>query len=418
MVETGTSTGFRAAGQAARESYGKLLALLSRDSRDIATAEDALSFAFAKALETWPARGVPDSPEAWILATARRNLIDASRHRQVRLKLQATLELITPSLMDQPGALPDERLKLMFACAHPAIDQSIRAPLMLQTLLGLDAAEIAPAFLVSPSAMAQRLVRAKAKIKSAGIRFEVPGLDQLPARLGCVLSAIYAAYGRGWDSVDGAATDRRELAAEAIYLGRLVCLLLPEAAEAHGLLALMLYCEARQPARRDATGAYIPLDSQDTGSWNREMLAEAGNALRTAARLSAPGRYQTEAAIQSVHCEAIITGKSQTTILTMLYDVLAGQAPVAGVIVSRAIAHADLSGPIAGLDLLDAADDGKMRNYQPWWAARAELLRRAGRFTDAQEAYDMAIGLSEDRGVRDWLGKRKKSPASSQSQQP
>lgn len=409
MAEPETSPGFRAAGQAARESYGKLLALLSRDSRDIAAAEDALSFAFAKALETWPDRGVPQSPEAWILATARRNLIDASRHRQVQMKSQATLELITPNMVDQAGQLPDERLKLMFACAHPAIDEAIRAPLMLQTLLGLEAAEIAPAFLASPGAMAQRLVRAKAKIKTAGIRFEVPGLDELPSRLGCMLSAIYAAYGHGWGSVDGAGTERRELAAEAIYLARLLCVLLPDAAEAHGLLALMLYCEARHPARRDKAGGHIPLASQDTGMWRHEMIAEAERALATAARLSAPGRYQTEAAIQSLHCQAVISGKSQKQMLALLYDVLAGQAPVAGVLVSRAIAHADLHGPGTGLELLDAADGDNMRNYQPWWAARADLLRRAGRIQDACEAYDMAIGLSEDPAVGDWLAGQKKS---------
>jgi RNA polymerase sigma-70 factor (ECF subfamily) len=243
-----------AADLAARASYGRLVALLARQWRDLAAAEDALAEAFRAALERWPLDGVPARPEAWLLTAARRVLIDQSRAGRVRTDAEPTLALLSEQFsMTEPSLFPDDRLKLLFVCAHPAIDASARTPLMLQTVLGLDAARIAAAFLTSPAALGQRLVRAKAKIRDAGIAFETPERGELPARLDAVLQAIYAAFGSGWEDVAGADPKRRGLAREAIWLARLVTALMPDEPEARGLLALMLHSDARRMARRDAT---------------------------------------------------------------------------------------------------------------------------------------------------------------------
>lgn len=248
--------------RAARDSYGRLTAYLAARSRDLAAVEDALADAFASALRSWPVDGVPDKPEAWLLTVARRRLIDHSRHARVHDESVPTLVAATEEAQDlsrMRTGFPDERLKLLFVCAHPAIDPGIRTPLMLQTVLGMDAGRIASAFLVKPSAMGQRLVRAKTKIRDAGIAFQVPNPEELPSRLDAVLEAVYAAYGSGWDDVAGADPRRSGLTAEAIGLGRLLTELCPGEPEALGLLALMLHCEARRDARRGPTGAYIPL---------------------------------------------------------------------------------------------------------------------------------------------------------------
>jgi RNA polymerase sigma-70 factor (ECF subfamily) len=293
----------RAAEAAARRSYGKLVALLAARTRDIAGAEDALAEAFATALADWPRHGVPANPEAWLLTVARRRLVDEMR-RRVHHERSAVQQLLLADEAAEPVLyeLPDRRLGLLFACAHPAIDAAVRAPLMLQAVLGFDAAAIASAFLVAPAAMAQRLVRAKRRIREAGIALELPATDELQGRLDAVLDAIYAAYAEAWLDADGTDARRRNLADEAIWLGRLVAALLPGEPEALGLLALMLYTDARHGARRcDAGHDYIPLAEQDPRRWDVARIDEAEALLQQAGRAGRLGRFQLEAAVQSAH---------------------------------------------------------------------------------------------------------------------
>jgi RNA polymerase sigma-70 factor (ECF subfamily) len=390
----------QAAEGVARASYGRLVALLASRSRDIAAAEDALVEAFRTALEVWPLRGVPERPDAWLLTVARRMLGHLHRHRMVREAAAGTLALLHEEMQErEPDRIPDQRLKLLFVCAHPAIDASVRTPLMLQTVLGLEAERIAGAFLTSPSAMSQRLVRAKAKIRDAGIRFEEPDPDDLPARLDAVLSAVYAAYGTAWDATPGAA-DGGRLGAEANYLGRLLVGLLPNEPEVLGLLALMLYCEARAKARRDANGAFVPLDRQDHTLWSRDLVIEAEGLLTAASRIGRFGRFQTEAAIQSVHVQRPFAGRTNTRALVMLHDLLAEQAPSIGALVSRAAVHGEAFGAEAGLRLLDALEPARIEAYQPYWAVRAHLLREGDQDAAAEAAFTRAMGLTEDPAVR------------------
>lgn len=263
----------RAAERVARDSYGRLVAFLAARTRDVAGAEDALAEAFASALKSWPDDGVPDNPDAWLLTVARRRQTDAARRRQTRTAGEVHIQLMAEELDEaaaNPQAIPDRRLALMFACAHPAIESGMRAPMILQTILGLTAIDIAAAFLVPPATMGQRLVRAKTRIKDAGIPFAIPEREDLPERLDAVLEAIYAAYAKGWTEIGDTAADR--LADEAIWLGRLVVSLLPDEPEAKGMLALMLYAEARRPARRDPLGAYVPLEQQDVELWDEPQI--------------------------------------------------------------------------------------------------------------------------------------------------
>jgi RNA polymerase sigma-70 factor (ECF subfamily) len=402
--DSATAAARRAAERTARASYGRLVAYLAARSGDIAAAEDALADAFAAALETWPSRGVPDAPEAWLLTAARRRMVDAARHAQVRDAWAPALALearATPTDTD----FPDDRLKLLFVCAHPAIDAAARAPLMLQTVFGFDAARIAPAFLTSPAAMAQRLVRAKTKIRDAGIAFAVPEARELPARLDGVLEAIYAAYGSAWDDVAGADPRHRGLAEETIWLASLTAWLLPKEPEALGLVALLLYCEARRAARR-AGDAFVPLSHQDTARWSRPMIEQAEAALSAAARLGRRGRFQLEAAIQSAHVARRCTGQPAWSEIALLYEGLVREAPTLAALVGRAAAVAEAVAAGAGLELLDAIDPHDAATYQPYWALRAHLLTRDGR-VDAGAAYDRAIGLAEDPAVRAWLARRR-----------
>ena len=307
----------------ARRSYGKLIAFLAARTGDVAAAEDALSEAFAAALVDWPASGVPDNAEAWLIAVARRKTIDALRRRRSgegaveELRMMAE-ELAVASARD----IPDERLALMFACAHPAIDPGIRAPLILQTVLGFDAATIASAFLISPATMGQRLVRAKNKIRQAAIPFRVPERAELCDRLDAVLAAIYAAFAEGWSDPAGTEIRRRNLAEEGIWLGRLVASLLPDEPEALGLLALMLHAEARRGARRNARGEYVPLADQDPALWDTPLIEEAEALLFRASAMGAIGRYQLEAAVQSAHVVRRRTGRSDWAAIERLYDAL------------------------------------------------------------------------------------------------
>lgn len=396
----------RAAETAARDSYGRLLAFLAARARNIAACEDALAEAFRAALETWPTRGVPDRPEAWLLTAARRNLLHGYRHDKVRDATTPTLALLGGEEGHDPlqnETIPDERLKLMFVCAHPAIDAAARTPLMLQTVLGLDAARIASAFLVSPATMGQRLVRAKAKIRDAGIAFAIPGPDELAGRLDAVLAAIYAAYSRGLDDLPGADTNREGLAAEAVWLGRVLAGLTPDEPEALGLLALMLHCEARRAARRDENGAFVPLDRQPTYLWDRAMMAEAEMLLARAASFARMGRYQLEAAIQSVHAQRSVTGSTEWRALDLLYGALGALAPSTGAAVSHAAVRARVEGPAAGLALLDAFAGDLVASYQPYWVVRGHLLAEAGDDEASREAYRRAVGLTEDPALRAFL---------------
>ncbi len=375
----------------ARTAYGRLLAWLSARSRDVAAAEDALADAFAAALQTWPRDGVPDRPEAWLLTTARHRLADAARHGRVRAEAASALLELAHARAEPE--LPDERLALLFVCAHPAIDPAVHTALMLQCVLGLDAAGIAAAFLVNPATMGQRLSRAKAKIRAAGIRFQLPEPDVMPQRLGPVLEAVYAAYAAGWE--DWADRRRLGLVAEAVFLARLLVAQLPDAAEARGLLALMLLAAARHPARRDAAGGFVPLTEQDPARWIAPMVDEGLGHLAEAARANAPGRFQLEAAIQAVHCMR----PTDWGEIALLYEGLLAYAPTLGVLVGRAAAVGEALGAAEGLALLDAVDGAEL--YQPYWAVQAHLRMASGQNADA--AARRAIALSGDAAVRDWL---------------
>ncbi len=397
-----------AAEHAARASYGRLVAILSARTRDIAQAEDALADAFAAALDAWPRDGVPANPPAWLLTVARRRVIDALRHAQVQDEAAQTLLALGDELTggDEGRAVPDERLRLLFVCAHPAIDAAARAPLMLQTVLGLDVARMAGAFLASPATLGQRLVRAKSRIRAAGISFDYPRASDLPQRLQDVMDGIYAAYGTGWDDVEGADAARRGLTAEAIELGRILCALMPGVPEPRGLLALMLFCESRAAARRDAHGAYMPLDAQDTTRWDHGVIAQAESLLLATARGAAPGPYQLEAAIQSAHTRRRLGDAVPADALVLLYDALVALRPGLGASVGHACALAEARGPGAGLQALDALAPAEVGGYQPYWAARAHLLAAAGQATAAQEAATRAMGLTENAAVRAWLAAR------------
>jgi RNA polymerase sigma-70 factor, ECF subfamily len=395
-----------AAQAAARSSYGRLVAFLSARTHDVAGAEDALAEAFEAALREWPVTGVPQSPQAWLLTVARRKLVDAARRRRSGEAVAATL-LVIDGVISEPPAddkLPDDRLALMFACTHPAIEAPARAPLMLQTLLGFDAAAIASAFLVSPATMGQRLVRAKAKIRQAGIPLTVPERAELPERLAAVLAATYAAFSEGWADAAGASVRRRNLVDEGLWLARLLASLLPCEPEALGLLALMLYAQARRPARRDALGDYVPLALQDSRLWDGALLDEAEALLRLAGTLARPGRYQLEAAVQSAHVARRISDRTDWSAIVRLYDALWHLTASPVIAINRAVALAEAVDAAAGLAALDAlAAEPRLRDYQPYWAARASLLARTGRVDESREAYRLAIGLETDEAVRRYL---------------
>ena len=393
----------------ARRSYGKLVAFLAARTRDVAAAEDALSEAFAAALRDWPRNGCPDNPEAWLLTAARRKLIDAGRRRQTSDAAVPQLQLIYEELeaASAEDEIPDRRLALMFACAHPAIDAEVRAPLILQVVVGLDAKTIASAFLVSPAAMSKRLVRAQTKIQQAGIPFRIPGRDELAPRLDTVLDATYAAFAEGWSDPAGTDVARRNLTEEAFFLARLLVELLPAEPEPLGLLALMLHAEARRPTRRTETGDYVPLAQQDPALWNETMIEEAEDLLKRAVALNLIGRYQLEAALQSAHVTRCRTGRNNWPHVVQLYDALAALAPSPVIEINRALALAETDGPRAALDAMPKpCDDPRLNQYQPFWAARADLLARIGACRKAHEAYELAIGLERDEAVRRFLQQR------------
>jgi RNA polymerase sigma-70 factor (ECF subfamily) len=392
-----------AAEAAARDSYGRLLAWLAWQWRDLAAAEDALADAFAAALERWPRDGVPDAPDAWLLTAAKRRLLMAARRE--RLAEDPTLTVLWPgehAAAPDTTPLPDARLRLLFVCAHPAIDAGVHSALMLQAVLGLDAARIASAFLVKPEAMTKRLVRAKAKIRAAGLRFEEPEPEEWPERLASVLEAIYGAYTLHWGLVDD--TDAGELAGEARFLAELVAAQLPDEPEALGLVALLWLCEARRPAR---CAEFRPLHEQDPRDWDGALIARADAALARAARHCAPGPFQLEAAIQAAHTLGHLAGRVPWDDIGRLYERLLDIAPTVGARIAHAVALAHaLPDPHVGLRLLDAIEADRVAAHQPWWAARAHLLTMGGMHAEAAAAYGRALALTVEPRLRAWMTER------------
>ena len=389
----------------ARESYGRLVAYLSVHTHDLASAEDALSEALVSALKAWPRDGLPQNPEAWLLTTARHSLIDVIRHQHVVLASEPTLALLKENSAEAnlSTEFPDERLKLLFVCAHPAIDPAMHTPLMLQTVLGLDAGRIAHAFLVPPKTMGQRLFRAKTKIRDGGIQFEIPQQRDLPERLDAVLEAIYAAFGISWDDMFGIDPRGRDLAEEAIWLARVLLQLMPSEAEVQGLLALMLHSEARRSARRALDGRYVPLSEQDPKQWSLPLIEEAERHLAEAFKRGRSGRFQLEAAIQSVHSERAHTDGTDWAAIALFYEQLVRISPALGTRLGYAAAVAEAEAPETGLAVLDPIAPDAVSHYQPYWAVRAHLLQRLGKKREAADAYDRAIGLAEDPAVREFL---------------
>jgi RNA polymerase sigma-70 factor (ECF subfamily) len=337
-------------------------------------------------------------------------MIDVARRRRSGEIAAAQLQVLADELdvtaadVSKDLEVPDQRLALMFACAHPAIDAGIRAPLILQVVLGLDASMIASAFLMSPTTMGQRLVRAKDKIRQAGIPFRIPEHEELPSRLGAVLDSIYAAFAEGWADPGGTDVARRDLPEEALFLGQLVAELLPEEPEALGLLALMLHAEARRRARRNVQGEYVPLAEQDPSLWDSQMIDVAEGLLLRASAIGPIGRYQLEGALQSAHVYRRRTGRANWAAIVQLYDALWALSGSPVVAINRALAIAETDGAAAALNAMqDVAADVRLTEYQPYWAVRAELLTKTGAYSEARRAYEIAIGLERDPAVRRFL---------------
>lgn len=401
------SSAHQTAEMVARSSYGRLLAAICRHTGDIAAAEDALAEAFRAALEQWPTRGVPDSPEAWLHTVARRRAIDEQRRDRVVFDSELldnfdTGDSLTAGRSGSGGDFHDPRLALLFVCAHPAIRQDCHTPLMLQTVLGLTTERIAALLLVSPAGLRQRLLRAKNKIRQAGIPFVIPPLASAPERLDAVLEAIYGAFASHYSQPEGHVEEIDGLAEEAIFLATLIADLLPEAPEAHGLAALLCLIHSRRPARANK-GKYVPLEGQDEQLWDRTLYDKARMHLRVAAEARSVERFQLEAAIQLAHMARMEGREVNWSNIAALYADLRRLAPTLGSRVSEAAAVARASLPRQGLALLDEMDPGLVAAFQPYWCVRAHLLAESGDLPGASQAYTRAIGLTADPALRKFL---------------
>jgi len=377
--------------------------------RDFDLAEEAVQEAFAEALRTWPSRGVPENPGAWITTTARNRAIDRLR-REARLRDRVEtlgrlqeLESLGGDETDVSG-IPDDRLRLIFTCCHPALDLEARVALTLRTLGGLSTAEIARAFLVAEPTMGKRLVRAKAKIRDAGIPYRVPPPSLLPERLPGVLAVLYLVFNEGYAASSGPALVRDDLCAEAIRLARILAGLMPDEPEVLGLLALLLLAESRRPARVGRNGELVLLPDQDRSRWDRSLIAEGQTLVRACLRRNRPGPYQIQAAINAVHADAGTAAETDWPQIVALYDQLLAVAPTPVVALNRAVAVAEIEGPAVALSLVEGL---KLPGYHLFHSTRADLLRRLGRTAEAAQAYDAALALTENAAERAFLEQRR-----------
>jgi RNA polymerase sigma-70 factor, ECF subfamily len=391
-----------------REEYGRVVASLVRRFGDIDIAEEAASEALLVALEKWPTDGVPPNPGAWLTTTAGNKGIDRIRREQQRdAKHQAAVMISDDTPHEPTGIVEDDRLRLIFTCCHPALAPEARVALTLRLLGGLTVAEIAQAFLVPETTMAQRITRAKAKIKAANIPYKVPDAADLDERLAGVLAVVYLVFNEGYLSSSGEAAIRDELTGEAMRLGRVLRGLLPDAPEVAGLLALMLLSEARR-STRVAGDELVPLHEQDRGGWDRALIAEGHELVRECLRINRPGHYQLLAAINAVHTDAPTAADTDWSQIATLYDHLYAVTPTPIVALNRAIAVAELDGPEVALAEVDRLE---LTTYHAWHATRADLLRRLGRSDDARQAYDAAIAATDNEAERAYLSRRRGSLA-------
>lgn len=397
--------------QAHRNEWARVVAALTKRFGDLDIAEEAAAEAFARAVERWPADGVPPNPGAWLTTTANRVAIDRVRRENKRDEKQREAQLLYDDPREPVGIIEDERLRLIFTCCHPALAMETRVALTLRMVGGLTVPEIARAFLVQEVTMGQRITRAKAKIKAARIPYRVPSAEDLPSRLSGVLAVLFLVFNEGYLAT-GPGTDpvRADLTAEAIRLTRLIRALMPEDGEVAGLLAMMLLIEARRTARVSSTGELVTLKDQDRGAWNAEMIAEGHRLVRERLRAAVdgetPGRYQILAAINAVHTSARDAGETDWSQVVALYDQLVRLDPSPIVALNRAIAVAELEGPWAALSAIDNLED-RLAGYHAYHATRADLLRRAGLTRESRAAYDKAIELAANNAESAYLRRRR-----------